>query len=37
MEIMPAPRANFEMLPQLINKKVLLVGKVRAHAMLLEE
>jgi hypothetical protein len=34
MEIMPAPRANFEMLPQLINKKVLLVGKVSTHALL---
>lgn len=30
MEIMPAPRANFEMLPQLINKKVLLVAKIES-------
>lgn len=28
MELLPTPRANFELLPQLINKKVLLVGKV---------
>eukprot|EP00884_Botryococcus_braunii_P005212 jgi/Botrbrau1/14692/Bobra.0108s0048.1 len=32
MELLPIPRANFELLPQLINKKVLLVGKVESVA-----